>query len=96
MTSKSAFEISSDQKVHLVSAANKIGKFCWPAEDYRRHQNREKVAKGKLQKESCERKVVKGKLLAKCFKTKLAFQKLQVKSYFPKVDDNKNGPLEDY
>ena len=30
MTSKSAFEISSDQKVHLVSAANKIGKFCWP------------------------------------------------------------------
>ena len=50
----------------------------------------------KLQKESCERKVVKGKLLAKCFKTKLAFQKLQVKSYFPKVDDNKNGPLEDY
>ena len=31
MTSKSAFEISSDQKVHLVSAANKIGKFCWPA-----------------------------------------------------------------
>ena len=31
MTSKSAFEISSDQKVHLVSAANKIGKFSWPA-----------------------------------------------------------------
>ena len=31
MTSKIAFEISSDQKVHLVSAANKIGKFCWPA-----------------------------------------------------------------
>ena len=30
MTSKSAFEISSDQKVHLVSAANKIGKFSWP------------------------------------------------------------------
>ena len=65
-------------------------------EDYRRHQNREKVAKGKLRKESCKRKVVKGKLLAKCFKTKLAFQKLQVKSYFPKVDDNKNGLLEDY
>ena len=42
MTSKSAFEISSDQKVHLVSAANKIGKFSWPEydqeflEEYRR------------------------------------------------------------
>ena len=35
MTSKSAFEISSDQKVHLVSAANKIGKFCWPASNNR-------------------------------------------------------------
>ena len=31
MTSKSAFEISSDQKVHLGSAATKIGKFSWPA-----------------------------------------------------------------
>ena len=30
MTSKSAFEISSDQKVHLGSAATKIGKFSWP------------------------------------------------------------------
>ena len=35
MTSKSAFEISSDQKVHLVSAANKIGKFSWPVLEYR-------------------------------------------------------------
>ena len=33
MTSKSAFEISSDQKVHLVSAANKIGKLSWPVEE---------------------------------------------------------------
>ena len=39
MTSKSAFEISSDQKVHLVSAANKIGKFCWPGSAIIRSMN---------------------------------------------------------
>ena len=33
MTSKSAFEISSDQKVHLGSAATKIGKFCRPGDE---------------------------------------------------------------
>ena len=39
MTSKSAFEISSDQKVHLVSAANKIGKFSWPAVNNRENND---------------------------------------------------------
>ena len=39
MTSKSAFEISSDQKVHLGSAATKIGKFCRPAQDPREMLN---------------------------------------------------------